>query len=216
MSDEAPHIEDTPATSSPTSDTPEIPWQKRYEDLRPEFDRTKQELAAWDDEQTALQKLAEKYPHLFEEGDEDTEEVSEDFEDPRDAEIAALKQQIGQVTTWQQDVENERGARRFESDLKATLGDDVTVSARQKDWIKDRTVALGNNKKALEQAVGEYKEILTELQAQHLQQVTSSKKTSHTPAGGSAGTQVPNLDDPQERHAFLRQRAAEVGAANRR
>lgn len=208
MTDEAPHTEDTP-TSTPNADTHEIPWQKRYEDLRPEFDRTKQELAAWEDEQTALAKLAEKFPHLFEDGEEDTDiPDDDDYVDPR---VAELEQRLARLEPWQQDVESERAERRFQRDLKNELGDE-TVPERAVDWIKSRTTVLGNNPDALKKAVGEYREFTRELTGAHLDQVTKSKKTTSAPPTGKAGTQVPNLDDRQAREQYMRQRIREIEA----
>lgn len=143
MSDPTAPIADTP-TSTPTSDTPEIPWQKRYEDLRPEFDRTTQELAAeraaWDDEQTLLARLAEKHPHLLVD-DEPEEEptyqepAAEPTPDPR---IDAHDQWIA--------------LQNYERDLTRFVGD-RELSDDGREFIEALNLKTGNNAKALEAAV---------------------------------------------------------------
>lgn len=147
MSDQAPET-DTP-TITPTSDTPEIPWQKRYEDLRPEFDRTTQELAAeraaWEDEQALLARIAEKHPHLLAEEEETEEEYEETTPEPaRDPRVDAHDAWIAQQT--------------YERDLSKFVGD-RELSEQGREIVDALTLKAGNNAKALEAAVNRWFEI---------------------------------------------------------
>lgn len=206
--DEAPETPDTPAT--PEADTD---WHARYQSLQPEYTRTTQALkdreSAWEDDTAVLSRLQELRPDLFEDEDDDT--PADDYDDP----VAPIRSELDEFKKWQMQVENERGEERFSRDLKAELGDD-TVPGKVVDWIKDRTRALGNEPKALKQAVEEYREFSKELTGQHLESVTKSKRTTSTPPTGKAGTEVPNLDDRAAREQYMRQRVREIEAANQR
>jgi hypothetical protein len=199
-----------PEEGQATPDSTPHDWEKDYKALQAEYTRSQQALKEWEDEETALRRFAEKFPHRMADEDEEETEDDEDFvEDPTVAELAALKRELAETRAWRQDVENERGERRFNTDLANELGD-RQVNDRVKTWIKDRTFALGNNPDALKKAVQEWSDLERELKGEHIEQVTKSKKTQHVPAGGQAGTKVPDLDNQQERHAWLKQRVREL------
>ncbi len=208
MTDEAPETPDTPSITE-AADTD---WQKRYSDLQPEYTRAtqalKDEQSVWEDEQAALARLAEKFPHLFEDETDDTEDddVFEDepaapVQDPRVDFLAAKEAE-----------------RQFEADFKQFNGD-REVTGKGREWIEARSrhIADSTGKKwgpdTLKMAVDEYHEHVNEITSSHLERVTKSKKAPHTPAGGQPGTQVPTLDSHEERRAFYRQRIAEKEAA---
>lgn len=206
MSDPTAPLADTPNPAGPGADTTD--WRTRYESLQPEYTRTtqalKDEQSVWEDEQAALGRLAEKFPHLFETEDEDTDLPEEgDEDDP----VAPLNSRLDKFEQWQQQVENERGNARFKNDLQAELGDE-TLPKKANDWIKDRTAALGNNPKALKQAVEEYREIVGEIRG------PSRKPTPTPPQPGKAAEQDYNASkDPNARRTARRARiAAQVEA----
>jgi len=205
MPEELPVPDGAPAANESTVD-----WEQRYKDTHSNWNTLNERFTRFEKDPNALiEFIQEKHPDLLAEDDEEPDTEEEDFDDPRDAQIAALEQRLQRLEPWQQDVENERGERRFNTDLTRELGE-RTVNDRVKTWIKDRTVALGNNPDALKKAVSEWAELEKELKGEHIEQVTKSKKTQHVPAGGQPGTQVPNLDDKQERHAWLKQRVREM------
>jgi hypothetical protein len=107
------------------------------------------------------------------------------------------------VRAWQQQVESERAEARFNHDLKTELGE-TKVPEKATDWIKSRTAALGNNPKALKQAVEEFRAIEEELRG------PTRKPTPHPPSQATAGEQK---TDPRDRNARARMAAA-IEAAN--
>lgn len=203
--DETPDLPDTPVTTE-SADTTD--WQKRYSDLQPEYTRAtqalKDEQSVWEDEQAALQRLAEKFPHLFEGDDTEDEDVYEDDETPA---APAPDPRIDWLAT-------KEAERQFEADFTRFTGD-RTVLGKGREWIEARSrhIADSTGKKwgpdTLKVAVDEYFEHAEEIAAAHLERVTQSKKAPHTPAGGKAGTTVPTLDTHEERRQFYRQRIAE-------
>jgi hypothetical protein len=92
-----PEVQDTPAPSAPAEDTqtPVVDYQHRYDNLRPEFDRTKQQLREYE-ERLAAYEAQQQEP----EDDEDYEYDYEDSVARRElAEIKALLSEREQQET---------------------------------------------------------------------------------------------------------------------
>lgn len=182
-------------------------WERDYKALQAEYTRSQQALRdadVWDDEQAVLARLAEKHPHLMvEDEDDDTEFPDVDEDDP----VAPLNSRLDRFEQWQQQVENERGQARFAKDLKTELGDEP-LPKKANDWIQNRTAALGNNPKALKQAVEEYREIAGEIRG------PVRKPTPTPPQPGKAAEVDYNASkDPNARRTARRARiAAQVEA----
>jgi len=202
-------------TGAVESEQSEVDWQQRWKDTHTNWNNLNERFMRFEKDPNALiEFIQDKHPDLLAEDDEeeDTTPADDDFVDPRDQELAELRKQVGQVTTWQQDVESERGERRFANDLAKELGDEQ-VTDRQRTWIKDRTTMLGNNAKALKEAVDDFRELQKEIASANLERVTQSKKAPHVTSAGKPGTQVPDLDDRKEREAWMRQRMREAEAS---
>jgi hypothetical protein len=180
-------------------------WEKDYKALQAEYTRSQQALkdheGTWEDEQALLGRIAEKYPHLMAEEDEETPEP--DYEQEDDP-VAPLRSDMQEFKTWQQQVEAERAEARFSNDLRNELGDS-TVPDKATDWIKARTAALGNNPKALKQAVEEYQSIADELRG------PARKSAPTPPPAGKAGEQKRDPRNREQRRALM---AASIEANN--
>ena len=111
-SPDTPSPEETPveASAETTSEEPskaEIDWQKRYEDLRPQWDRTKQQLSQYEqftqalqnDPQATIRALQEQFADAEDDGDDD------EFEDPGERALQILQEQ---QETAQQQADRER------------------------------------------------------------------------------------------------------------
>lgn len=186
------------ATPEPTHD-----WERDYKALQAEYTRSQQELKAWEDEQTAIQRFAEKFPHLIAEDDDDTPEEpeyqlnDEPLRDPRVDEIAPVVQQLN---AWQAE-------QVYNADLKEVAGD-RELSAMAKRTIKHLTAEGGNNRQALEKAVKDWTEYEDSLKP-------AERKPAPSPAPtGKAAEQDYNASkDPEERRRARRARiAAQVEA----
>lgn len=175
--------------SAEDHDGTDVDWQQRYKDTQAAYTKNQQALSeaqkVWEDEQALLARVQEKFPHLLAE-EEDDIDTSDDFEDDDDeipAHLAEKLKKLEALEKWQQEIDAERGTALFKQHLAEELGD-REVPAKVHDWIRDRTSALGNSRKALKQAVEEYDEITSALTPQ------SKKKprAPHVPAGqpGSA------------------------------
>lgn len=181
---------DATLTEDSAEDTGSVDWQKRYTDTQAEYTKNQQALAderkVWEDEQALLARVQEKFPHLMAEEDETEDEAEGDLEDttPDPSQFVSRKE-FEDFQAWRNGIDGERGETQFKNDLAEELGD-REVPAKVHDWIKDRTIALGANRKALKQAVAEFEEIQTELGSKK----KPKPRVPHVPAGGSAATDV--------------------------
>lgn len=168
---EAPEVPDTPEPAA-TPDTPDVDYRKRYEDLQPEYTRATQKLA---DEQALLEHIAEKFPHLIadDQQDPDLEDdpvYDEDPDEPVNADVEELK-------AWRAARDAERAEEAFENDFKEAIGD-REISKQARSFIENRTVALGNNPEALSKAVDEWFEAVAPAKPK--------PRVPNTPTGGGA------------------------------
>lgn len=164
----------------------EVDYQKRYTDTQSAYTKSQQALkdeqSVWEDEQALLARVQEKFPHLMAEEEEDTE-TEDDFEEDSGQVPAAVQKELDELRSWRQSIDGERGEAMFQQHLAEELGD-RDVPSQVHTWIRDRTMGLGGNRKALKQAVEEFDAIAEGLGSQK----KSKPKAPHVPAGGKAGT----------------------------
>lgn len=212
MSIEAPVPPDTP----PAVDAPPVdPYEKRYNDLRPQFDRTAQEAA----ELRAFKESLTSDPDalrtfLAEQGYEveDTPEAPSGAEDDR---LAAIEQYMREdreeraAAKAQADEQRQLEAirERVESqftDIAKTAGVEK-VDDKTRKWLEAQALynlpALPDGTPDVLgawQALQEWRQAEDAVWAQ-------TKKAPGVPKNGAPGTQVPNLDDDNERRAWMKQ-----------
>lgn len=182
--DEAPQNADTP-TPPPTPDTPEVPWQKRYEDLRPEFDRTNQTLTSLKSDESALLKfLEENHPDLL----ADDEPEPEPY-DPDDDEQPLTKAEWKQWQAEQDQArQQEKGQQQFETDLKSFIGDRELSEHGERAIRYAATTGDIKGPDDLRKAVDGWFEYETGLKGA----AKAKPRVSHVPANGRPATEVPD------------------------
>jgi hypothetical protein len=182
--------------------TPTHDWERDYKALQAEYTRSQQALkeqeGLWEDDEALASRLREARPQWFEDEEEETPEPEYEEDDP----VAPTRSKVEQLEQWQAAVEAERAEARFTRDLNAELGEQK-VPEKATDWIKARTASLGNNAKALKQAVEEYRAIEEELRG------PTRKPTPTPPQAGTAGEQK---RDPRDREARRARMAAALAA----
>lgn len=158
-----PEAQDTPGNSG-SSDTPEIPWQKRYEDLRPEFDRTTQALkeqeSVWNDEDALLAAIGEKYPHLLTDDDE-AEEAAEFVAEPAPEQAPPHDPRLDKLLPVIDSLQSDFTDRAYQKDLAEFVGDRELTGKGQK-FVRALCAQNGYTHKALEGAVNEWFELFPE------------------------------------------------------
>lgn len=195
MSDqtEAPAQPDTP-TQTPAADTPpEVNWQKRYEDLQPEYTRATQTLS---DPNRLLEYIQQNHPDLVAEEDayeepapEPTPEAQHQADPRVDLHDEALQQLLAK-----------QAADQFKADLTEELGD-RTLPDKAREWIETRTLNTGGDRNALNNAVSEWFELTAPPEPEPV--------PPHVPNGGTApsGPDKPPEDmTTQEINAWMVER----------
>lgn len=180
--------ETTPNGNSVTQDaTQDTNWEQRYKDTQGSYTKSQQELAAeralWEDEQAALARMAEKFPHLFDdsEDDEDDEDLTGIVESDEDRPLtrAEFKQ-------WQDEQAQRQtaqtAAQQFEADLK------TFTNGRELDKWDDKAIRHAVSQGEIKNAE-DLKTAVDELLSRHSKQ---RPRVPHTPTTGQAATQVPD------------------------
>lgn len=192
----APAPQDTPPEPAPEG-TPgaqqEIDYRKRYEDLRPQFDRTAQERAALAAEMERVTSDAEYQRQLMESWGYAVEDPP--VTDPTDE----LRQQLSELQEWKSNLTAEQQQAQQLQALNASvdeqfraLGDDIDKDTRE--WIESKALTINPRDDGMPDIAGAHKAFTEwELARQKAWQQTK-RRAPHIPAGGSAGTNAPDLD----------------------
>lgn len=203
----------------------EIDWQKRYGDLQPEYTRATQEAAQ-------LRRERELYQAMVTSDDPDTrrqaaQELGYQLDDEpddtqyQDDPVARLEQQLEelrqQYTGDRQQAQQQQRLAELEAVAEREM-DSLGVPKGQegnpiRDWIVSRAVALPPNDKGFPDIAAAHQEFEALMLAQK-KSWAGTKRAPHISAVGQAGTQAPNLDDDQQRQAWMADRLADMDAAS--
>jgi hypothetical protein len=219
MSDQAP-IEETPAvppspeTGTPGTDQEQIDWQKRYEDLRPEYDRTTQRLSererlveglSSDDPDTraaAAQALGLQFV------DDSTDD--DQYTDPTDQLAQKLQALEARLEQRDQQAQDQANIARIEAAVEQQLAQlPDGLSEKDKNWIVKGALGLDPTPEGVPDIQAAYQEF-TEWESDRQKQWAATKKAPHVSAVGQQGTSAPDLDDPAQRVAWMTERAREL------
>lgn len=188
------------------------------DNLRKERADLKERLAAWDDEESAFERVKEKFPHWLEaedseETDEDDDEFDED--DPRDQKLSELEARQKAHDEWIEQQTQRASLDAFNADLdELAAAKEVELDDDDRALILERSAKIGQEtkawdrsatEKALDWLIGKYEK----REQQALERVKSSKRAPHVPAGGKAGKgPQPDLNTPEGQRAYVKQRLA--------
>lgn len=197
--DTEPEAPDTPETPAAEDTEPEVDYQKRYEDLRPEFDRTNQILASLQGRHgvEAQQEAARLFG--FEFADEEPEE--EGLTSPED-EIAEIKRQLAERD---EQAEQQQYAAAEKDWIQQELGKvekdfDRKLSAEERDIVESFAVAhrFEDGQPDIEGG----KERLKAIYSHHQKQLIDSKRAPKPPAG-VAGAEAIDTSTPEGRRKAI-------------
>jgi hypothetical protein len=161
-------------------------WEQRYKDTQGSYTKSQQELAAergvWEDEQAALARLAEKFPHLFEDGDDDEDDADEEIVE-RDEDRPLTRAEFKQ---WQdeqaQQSKAQTAAQQFEADFEKFK------NGRDLDKWDDKAIRHAVSQGEIK-TPEDLKAAVDEVLSRHGKQ---RPRVPHTPTTGQAATQVPD------------------------
>jgi hypothetical protein len=212
--------EGTPSTAAATE--AEVDWQKRYADLQPEYTRTTQELAelrrqqelydllvSTDDPDTR-REVAQRLGYVLEESDDAQQSMPE--EDPwaaRDARLDRIEQALTQRQQAEQDAQRADEVRRHVD----TKLDQLGLDKADQDWVLAYAInalpPTDDGMPNVEQAAAIFQEREDRRQAAW----ADTKRAPHVTPNGQAASEVPNLDDRQQRWAYMTRRMNEAEPA---
>jgi hypothetical protein len=200
----------------------EIDWQKRYGDLQPEYTRVTQEnaelrrqqelydvLISTDDPDTRRQ-VAEALGFQLDE-DEEPDPDEQDFEDPfarYDERLGKLEQTL---TQREQNERDEAYAEQVRQAVDAKL-DTLGLPKDDQDWVLAYAInALPVTHEGLPD-IEQAHRVFTERETARQREWARGKRAPHIAPHGQAATEVPNLDNRQERVDWMVRRMQENDA----
>lgn len=171
--EEAP-VEDTPQIEEQTDTTD---WQKRYQDLQPEYTRTSQALKRFESDPDALiEFIQQHHPDLLADDEEPDVDVDED-DDPQYMTKAEFAE-------FQQAQAAEKATAQYEADLKKFVGDRELSAFGRKAIDYSATRGEINTPEDLQKAVDEW----FEYDSQRSAPEPKKRKAPHVLAGGQENT----------------------------
>lgn len=198
--------EGTPApepTGSPDN-SPDTDWEQRYNDLRPEFDRRNQLLAAARGEygpQVRAEALDELGVELADEPDDDPE-FDQEFPDPVE-EVQSLREEIEAERTERKERELAQMEDEYIEDTVEEIEAKEGVELSEKEFRTIVNNALANRLEGgrpdLEGAFADLKEI----QGAARDRIRDSKRSSAQPPVGTPGEDKIDLSDDEARLKYM-------------
>jgi hypothetical protein len=197
-----------------------VDWQKRYADLQPEYTRATQELAelrrqqelydllvSTDDADTRRQ-VAERLGYTFE---EEPEEANPDI-DPEDP-FAVYDERLGRIeqslTQRQQEEQDATYAAEVRRKVDARL-DQLGLDKDDQDWVLAFAInALPVTAEGLPDIEQAHQAFIARETERQRRWAAGKKTAPHLSPHGQAATEVPNLDNRQERQDWMVRRLQE-------
>lgn len=200
MADEANEalIPETPSTeaAAPTEAPAQPdPYEKRYADLRSEFDRRNSLLdKARNGDIDAIRALG------FEVDAPEPDPTPEYEEDPYAAQLTPLQKELEELKAWKQEQEAAKVASSIRSHVDSLSTEaGVTLTDRDKEIIFSQ--AVGGDQISAESTEAAFKAHLEWRNA--LLESVQAKPAPARPGTGQAATKQPDLDNEQERIAWM-------------
>lgn len=216
---ETPPTDDIPA--SPDEETPveasdnrteSVNWEKRYNDLRPEWDRTKQQLSQYEQFIGNLRNpetQAEALRALGYELEADDAEPEDDDADPYESRFEKIESFLEQQAEAQAQAEFEA---MFEDYVDQEVSKLDPKGEFDQDYIELLVAAAPVDEDGIPDIEASHKRLQARIEADFNKRL-KAKRAPQAPSGASA-TNHPDLDDPEARRDWVTQQlmAAEGNA----
>jgi hypothetical protein len=206
--------EGTPGTAEP--DETAVDWQKRYAELQPEYTRATQEAAE-------LRRQQEMYELLLSSEDADTrrevaEQLGYQFDEPQpepdleadpyavyDERLGKLEAALSQRQQEELDAQQTAQMRSVVDERLGRLG----MDPEDQDWVLAYAInALPPTQEGLPD-VEQAHQVFTAREDARQKRWAQTKRAPHIAPHGQAATEVPNLDDRQQRWEYMARRMEE-------
>jgi len=201
MDPQAPATPDTPDPSAPTGtpDAPTIDWERRYNDLRPQFDRTAQEAAQLRAEQERLQTDPDYQRELLTRLGYEIEEPDQGYQDPTAAEIAALRQQVSELSGWKDNLTAEQQQAQQLQVINASVEEQFRSTAPDLDpatreWVETRALGMPPRDDGMPDIQGAFQAFQAWETERQKQWAQTKRNAPRPPLPGQQGTHEPYPD----------------------
>lgn len=215
---------DAPAPADTAPEEPSVNWQDRYESLRPEYTRTTQRLSELETQFNAIRNDPEAQAQFLRELGYDLPDQDEDLTglDPAaqqqhelERRLAAIEQQHQQTQAQAEQAQQLAAAEaHFNQSFTelATENGGQPLDPETQDLVVAKALTMPPDENGMPPVKEAYKVIEGFITGRQ-QKYAATKRTPHpfTP-NGAEGTQQPDLDDPQQRQAWMAQRYADLSA----
>lgn len=212
--EQAPEVQDTPAEpaapeeghaapESKEDSPPAVDYQKRYDDLVPEYTRGQQLIAAArgdhgpEAQVQALQQLGVTVQQAEEEAKDD-----DPFEDPYESRIEKLEQKLASKEEQEEVAQFQKLEREY---IDSTIGEleskeNIKLTDKEKRFVKSDGLAnrLEDGRPDLQSAFNEVIAYRKETLAGHV----ASKKAAQAPVG-AAGEEKIDFSDPEQKRKYM-------------
>ena len=211
---------DTPAHNAPDTSTEPvveapaaIDYEKRYSDLRPEYDKANQELAQYrslytdlqsEDQDTRLQ-AAQALGLEFVTDDQDQQEPLDPMDELR-AELAQMKSGLAERD---QNTAQEQQIAELEQNINSQLDQITGLDESDRDWVLYRALNMPVTTDGLPDIPGAHAALVERDEAAQ-RRWASSKTAAPVPAVGQQATHAPDLTDESQRQAWMLERASRM------
>ena len=215
--------QDTPNESGPeeTQDTrqevPENDYEKRYNDLRPEYDRTRQEVAQLRQFQEAARGAfgPEVQAQVLRQIGLDLDDV-EDFED---RENESEEDRVARLEQWKSEFEQQQQEQLLAQQEEEYLVSEIEALEKEagREFSDEELTLIARAAQAsrLENGDPDVKgayELLTGVSKSAREQYVNSKKAPKAPVGSPGEEQIDTSDDQARQNAMAKIVAAEMSS----
>jgi DNA gyrase/topoisomerase IV subunit A len=199
--DEATSEEETPAEEA----EPAVDYEKRYTDLRPEYDRNQQRLSEYEqfighlrDPETQAEALQALGLQL----EEDEEPEDDEYDDPEErleAELEGVKEYLAEQQQAQQFAEHQEREVDYVDDAITELEDEESIELSDKEFgVVVRLADTMRDENGWPDVRAAWEALGGISEAQRKRYV-ESKKANKPSANGTAGTEKIDMADEDER-----------------
>lgn len=195
-SDPAPAPQETPPTPAPEGTPgPEIDYRKRYEDLRPTFDRTSQEAAQLRAEMERVTGDPDYQRQLMASWGYEVEDPYSQEPDPTED----LRAQLNELSEWRNTLTAEQQEAAQLQKITASVDEQFRAVGAElddatKEWITTRALNMDPREDGMPDIAGATQAFTaweTERQKQWQQ---TKRRAPHISPDGTAGVSAPDLD----------------------
>jgi hypothetical protein len=215
--DTAPENQDTPNVEPDAPDTgtreQQIDWEKRYQDLRSDYDRRNQQ---WSEVQ---QRLDTDPRGFLEEIGYDLSDDEGETPDYEDDPLEAIRAEVEQLKADREAQHTEAEAYAIEQAELGFINNELGALAKEhgRDFSQEEIDAIGDLSRArptpegTPNVRGAYETVFKTILSRAKEDWVQSKGSPQVLAG-AAGVENVDLDNPRERQDYFAQRLAQIDA----